>query len=236
MTSTATISQAVILAGGQGSRLRPYTDTVPKAMIEIGGRCIIDHQIEWLAEVGVTDVVVSAGYLSDVLEKHLAQARQPARVQIVVEEEPLGRGGALKYAGGHLPEPADPWYAFNGDIWTRFDLRAMAAHHAERQAVATVGLARPPMPWGIVELDDDGNIIEFVEAPTSPYPVNGGIYTFSGEILDLLPDVGDHEHTTFPSLAKSRRLVGFSIEGYWRAIDTAKDISEAAKEYSAAHP
>lgn len=234
MASAPAVRQAVILAGGQGSRLRPYTDTIPKAMIEIGGRCIIDHQIEWLAEAGVSDVIVSAGHLSDVLAEHLKSSEQPLRVEVVVEDEPLGRGGGLKYAGRHLPEQGQPWYALNSDIWTRFDLQAMAAHHAERLAVATIALARPRMPWGVVDLDEYGRIIDFVEAPPSPYPINGGIYVFAGEILDLLPDVGDHERTTFPSLARQRRLEGFPIESYWRAIDTPKDISEAAKEIGAA--
>ena len=230
MTSDATVRQAVILAGGQGSRLKPYTDTRPKPMIEIAGRCIIDHQIEWLAESGVTDLVVSAGHLHEVLIDHLAATEQPLRVTTVVEDEPLGRGGGLKYAGKHLPSPADSWYALNGDIWTRFDLNAMSAYHHERNAVATIGLARPRIPWGVVEIDELGRVTDFVEAPPSPYPINGGIYVFAGEILDMLPDTGDHERSTFPLLAKQRRLAGFPIEGYWRAIDTAKDIREAAKE------
>jgi NDP-sugar pyrophosphorylase family protein len=151
-------------------------------------------------------------------------------VTTVVEQEPLGRGGGLKYAGKNLPSPADPWYALNGDIWTRFDLSAMAAYHQERHAVATIGLARPRIPWGVVEIDELGRVTDFVEAPPSPYPINGGIYVFAGEIMDLLPDTGDHERSTFPLLAKQRRLAGFPIEGYWRAIDTAKDIREAGRE------
>lgn len=232
MVSPATVRQAVILAGGQGSRLKPLTDTVPKAMVEIAGRCIIDHQIDWLAAAGVTDVVVSAGHLHETLTHHVTSSPLPLRVQTVVEDEPLGRGGALKYAGRHLPDSSAAWYALNGDIWTRFDLQAMVAYHAEREAVATIGLARPRIPWGVVDLDEFGRVIDFVEAPPSPYPVNGGVYVFSSEILGLLPDSGDHEWSTFPMLAKQRRLAGFPIEGYWRAIDTAKDVAEAAKELS----
>ena len=88
MASAPAVQQAEILAGGQGSRLRPYTDTIPKAMIEIAGRCIIDHQIEWLAEAGVNDVIVSAGHLSDVLTEHLTSTEQPVRIQVVVEDRP----------------------------------------------------------------------------------------------------------------------------------------------------
>jgi NDP-sugar pyrophosphorylase family protein len=230
VTSPVRVRQAVILAGGQGSRLKPYTDTRPKPMVEVAGRCIIDHQIEWLAEAGVTDVVVSAGHLHEVLVEHLSATTQPLRITTVVEDEPLGRGGALKYAGRHLPIPGADWYALNGDIWTRFDLGAMAACHAQRQVLATIGLARPRIPWGVVKVDQRGRVTDFVEAPPSPYPINGGIYVFSEEILDLLPDTGDHERSTFPLLARQRRLAGWPIEGYWRAIDTAKDIREIAIE------
>jgi NDP-sugar pyrophosphorylase family protein len=227
MVEDHSVRRAVILAGGQGSRLKPLTNTVPKAMVEIGGRCIIDHQIRWLADAGVTDVVVSAGHLHEVLAEHLSSQAQPLSVETVVEDEPLGRGGGLKYAGRHLPATDSAWYALNGDIWTRFDLRAMAAYHVERAAVATIGLARPRIPWGVVDLDEFGRVVDFVEAPPSPYPVNGGVYVFAGEMLELLPDSGDHERSTFPALAKQRRLAGYPIEGYWRAIDTAKDVAEA---------
>jgi NDP-sugar pyrophosphorylase family protein len=233
MTSHAAVRQAVILAGGQGSRLKPYTDTRPKPMIEVAGHCLIDHQIEWLAEAGVTDVVVSAGHLHEVLIDHLTARRQPVQVNTVVEDEPLGRGGGLKYAGKYLPAPDEAWFALNGDVWTRFELGAMATYHFEREAVATIGLAWPRIPWGVVELDELGRVTDFVEAPPSPYPVNAGVYVFSSEILDLLPDTGDHERSTFPLLARQRRLAAFPIEGYWRAIDTAKDIREATRELGA---
>ncbi len=230
MTSHPMVRQAVILAGGQGSRLKPYTDARPKPMIEIAGRCIIDHQIEWLAASGVTDVIISAGHLHEVLIEHLTSGRQPLRVHTVVEDEPLGRGGGLKYAGKHLPAPGEPWYALNGDIWTRFSLAEMAAYHAQRHATATIALARPRIPWGVVEVDEQGRITDFVESPPSPYYVNAGVYLFAADVLDLLPDVGDHERSTFPQLAGERRLAGFPVAGYWRAIDTVKDIREATKE------
>ena len=87
----------------------------------------------------------------------------------VVEDEPLGRGGGLKYAAALLPHPDRPWYATNGDIWTRFSLREMADFHAERDAAATLALARPRIPWGAVETDDFGHITDFIESPPSPY-------------------------------------------------------------------
>ncbi|MDX2817874.1 nucleotidyltransferase family protein [Streptomyces sp. PA03-5A] len=230
------VTQAVLLAGGQGSRLRPYTDTRPKPMIEIPGTGIpiIGHQLAWLAAEGVTDAVISCGHLAEVLQEWLvdAAADLPLRVTTVVEREPLGRGGGLKHAAASLPRPQEPWYATNGDIWTRFSLREMAAFHIERAAVATLALARPRIPWGAVETDEFGHVLDFIEAPPSPFLINAGVYVFSPEFTGLLPERGDHERTTFPQLARERRLAGFPLPqgAYWRAIDTAKDLAEAAKE------
>ncbi|MEV5607856.1 nucleotidyltransferase family protein [Streptomyces sp. NPDC052225] len=227
-------TQAVVLAGGQGSRLRPYTDDRPKPMVEIPGTGtpIIGHQLTWLAEAGVTDAVVSCGHLAEVLQEWLESADLPLRVTTVVEKEPLGRGGGLKFAAAHLPYQDRPWYATNGDIWTRFSLQEMADFHAEREATATLALARPRIPWGAVETNEFGHITDFIEAPPSPYLINAGVYVFSPEFASLLPDTGDHERTTFPRLARAKRLAGFPIPqgAYWRAIDTAKDLTEAAKE------
>ncbi|GLP71255.1 MULTISPECIES: nucleotidyltransferase family protein [unclassified Streptomyces] len=230
-------TQAVILAGGQGSRLRPYTDDRPKPMVEIPGTGtpIIGHQLVWLAEEGVTDVVVSCGHLAEVLQDWLRTADLPVRVKTVIEAEPLGRGGGLKYAAAHLPHPDRAWYATNGDIWTRFSLRDMADFHTERDAVATLALARPRIPWGAVQTDGFGHITDFIEAPPSTFEINAGVYVFSPAFAGLLPERGDHERTTFPTLARELRLAGFPIPqgAYWRAIDTAKDLTEAARELAA---
>ncbi|UED84794.1 nucleotidyltransferase family protein [Streptomyces profundus] len=227
-------TQAVVLAGGQGSRLRPYTDDRPKPMVEIPGtgEPIIGHQLRWLAAEGVTDAVISCGHLAEVLQEWLDATELPLRVTTVVEPEPLGRGGGLKHAAKALPRPDEPWFATNGDIWTRFSLREMAAFHAERDALATLALARPRIPWGAVETDEFGHVLDFIEAPPSPYLINAGVYVFAAEFTALLPDRGDHERHTFPRLARNRRLAGFPLSqgAYWRAIDTAKDLTEAAKE------
>ncbi|GAA1504502.1 nucleotidyltransferase family protein [Streptomyces synnematoformans] len=205
-------------------------------MVEIPGTGvpIIGHQLAWLAAEGVTDAVVSCGHLAEVLQEWLAATELPLRVSCVVEKEPLGRGGGLKFAAASLPRPDEPWYATNGDIWTRFSLRTMAAFHQERGADATLALARPHMPWGAVETDQFGHVVDFIEAPPSPYLINAGVYVFSAAFRDLLPERGDHERATFPRLARQRRLAGFPLPqgAYWRAIDTAKDLTEAAKELS----
>ena len=234
------VTQAVVLAGGTGSRLRPYTDARPKTMVEIPGtgRTILEHQLDWLAAEGVEDVVVSCGHLAEVLQDWLDATELPVAVSTVVEAEPLGRGGGLKFAAKALPRPDEDWYALNSDIWTRFSLRAMTGLHRETRALATLALARPRIPWGVVELDGAGtgpHITEFVEAPLTPWPVNAGVYVFAPGFTPLLPDTGDHERSTFPELARQRQLAGFPIpeDAYWRAIDTVKDLESAARELSA---
>jgi NDP-sugar pyrophosphorylase family protein len=234
------VTQAVILAGGTGSRLRPYTDDRPKAMVEIPGtnRPIIGHQLDWLAAEGVRDVIVSCGHLAEVLQAWLADNDLPVRVETVVEAEPLGRGGGLRFAAASLPRPDEPWFATNSDIWTRFSLRDMAAFHQERAAAATIALANPRIPWGVVKVDEFGLVNDFIEAPPSPWPVNAGVYVFAPEFAGLLPERGDHERMTFPRLAREHRLAAYPIpQGvYWRAIDTAKDLATAARELNGTDP
>lgn len=227
---SAEVRQAVILAGGQATRLRPYTDDRPKAMVPVAGRPIVDWQLEWLAQAGCEHVVISCGYLADVLEKHLADHPYPLRIEVTVEAEPLGRGGALRFAAGHLPYAGERWLALNGDVLCRFPLGDLIDRHATAGAKATIALAQYRTTWGIATLDEEDRIAGFVQSPRLPYWINGGIYVFEPEVVELLPVKGDHEDTTFPQLAVDKRLAAYKIEGYWRGVDTVKDVKEAGEE------
>lgn len=210
--------------------MRPYTDDRPKAMVEVGGIPIVEHQIRWLAANGVTDIVVSCGYRADVLKQHVADG-SPLGVSVTyaIEDEPLGRGGGLKFAAKHLPRPDDRWLALNGDVLSRFDLSDLTAQHEKLQALATIALAQFQTTWGVADLDGD-LIRGFIEKPKLPYWINAGIYCFEPSIVEMFPEKGDHEDTTFPRLAGEGKLGAFFIDGYWRGIDTVKDIQEATKE------
>jgi NDP-sugar pyrophosphorylase family protein len=227
------VRQAVILAGGQASRLRPHTDHIPKALVEVAGRPIFEHQAHWLAAEGIEEVVISCGYRSDVLCEYVASNRLPLHVRVVVEDKPLGRGGGLKYAAAHLPFPSERWAGLNGDILTRFSLRDLARAHVERDALATLAVTPLKSPYGIVEMTHSDRVTSFTEAPVLPHWINAGVYLFEPEITALLPDLGDHEDTTFPGLAKEGRLSAYRINGYWRGVDNAKDLKTATKEITA---
>jgi NDP-sugar pyrophosphorylase family protein len=226
----AQVRQAVILAGGQATRLRPYTDDRPKAMVPVAGKPIVDWQLEWLAASGCEHVVVSCGYLADVLGKHLQGHSYPLAIEVVVEDEPLGRGGALRFAAGHLPYTGERWLALNGDVLTRFPLADFIDRHHQAEAMATIALAQYRTTWGIATLDDEDRIAGFVQSPRLPYWINGGVYAFEPDVVELLPVKGDHEDTTFPQLAVDKRLAAYKIPGYWRGVDTVKDVKEAGEE------
>jgi NDP-sugar pyrophosphorylase family protein len=222
---------ALVIAGGEGERLRPLTNDRPKNMVPVAGRPIAEHQMEWLRANGVTDVVFLCGYKAEVLEEHVGDGSQfGLRAQYSREYEPLGRGGALKQGWSCLPPDAEPVIACNGDILTDQRLAEMIEFHRLRGAAATVMLSGLRSPFGIVDVTDDGRIESFREKPMLPYWINAGIYVLAREFFELLPEKGDHETTTFPKLAEQGRLFGFKSTAYWRPVDSIKDLSEAAKE------
>ncbi|GII84420.1 guanyltransferase [Sphaerisporangium siamense] len=232
VTDTNAVRQAVILAGGQATRLRPYTDDRPKAMIPVAERTILEWQLDWLAAQGIEHVVVSCGYRADVLQDHLSGHSYPMKIEVAVESEPLGRGGALRFAADHLPGRGHRWLALNGDVLTRFPLEEIVERHVTAAAMATIALAQYRTTWGIATLDDHDRIVGFVQSPRLPYWINGGIYVFEPDVIPLLPEKGDHEDTTFPQLAVDKRLAAYKINGYWRGVDTIKDVNEATEEVS----
>jgi NDP-sugar pyrophosphorylase family protein len=223
--------QAVVLAGGKATRMRPYTDDRPKAMVEVAGTPIVEHQIRWLVDNGVSEIVVSCGYRAEVLQEHLQDGSAlGVAITYAVESQPLGRGGGLKFAARRLPHPDEFTFALNGDVLSRFSLADLLNHHRSVEATATVALAPYKTTWGIADLDG-GLIKGFRQSPTLPYWINGGIYVLEAECIDLLPDKGDHEDSTFPELARAGKLGGYRIDGYWRGIDTVKDVIEATDDY-----
>lgn len=222
--------RAIILAGGKGERLRPFTDDRPKPMVEVLGIPILGYQIQWLQSQGVKHIVISCGYRSEVIQQYFDDGKKwGVAIDYSVEDSPLGRGGGIKQAFSMLPPGDDPLVATNGDIITNFCLDPVLQVHKRSGNMATIVLTPFISPYGIVEVDDD-HVVGFREKPTLPYWINGGIYIFSPDIYSRLPDKGDHEDTTFPELAAQGRLGAFKTSSFWRAVDTVKDLSEVNRE------
>ncbi len=222
---------ALIIAGGEGERLRPLTSDRPKAMVEVAGRPLIERQIDWLRSGGVTNVVVLCCYKAEVLTEHVGDgSRFGVTAAYSFEDEPLGRGGALRRGYSHLPPGEEIVMAVNGDVLTNQRLEAMIEYHVRKDAAATVMLSQLRSPYGITRLDPSGRIVDFSEKPLLPYWINAGVYALSPEFFALLPEKGDHEDTTFPRLSAEGKLFGYKSTAFWRSIDTFKDLKEAERE------
>jgi NDP-sugar pyrophosphorylase family protein len=223
--------QAIVLAGGRGERLRPLTNDRPKPMVEVSGVPILAYQLSWLRSQGVTRVVMACGYRHDVITNYFGNGeRWDLRIDYAVEDQPLGRGGAIRAAYARLEPPPDVVVATNGDIITNLPLGPVIDQHRERGDLATVVLAPYVSSFGLVEVDGTDRVVAFREKPVLPYWINAGVYVLSREAVALFPEAGDHEQTTFPLLAERRQLGAYKSQSYWRTVDTVKDLSDASRE------
>jgi NDP-sugar pyrophosphorylase family protein len=218
---------AITIVGGRGERLRPLTNDRPKCMVHLGGRPILEYQIDWLRDGGVTDLIISCGYFHEVIQQHVGEGQRfGMRVKYAIENEPLGRGGALKLAYQQVPDEVDIVIATNGDNVITQPLEPLVRQHRRTGAVATLLLAQLRSPYGIVQ-QKGKRITGFREKPLLPHWISAGVYVLSREFFEGLPDVGDHEDEHFPRLAAEGGLYGYRSMAYWKAIDTAKDLREA---------
>jgi mannose-1-phosphate guanylyltransferase len=232
--------QAVILAGGEGTRLRPLTSTVPKPVVPLVDRPLIAYMLEWLQRHGVDDVIMSCGFLATSVHNVLGDGSAfGIRLRYVEEPEPLGTAGALKYAESMLDES---FLMFNGDILTDIDLTAQMAQHERTGAVGTLALVGVPDPtnYGLVRLNEDNSVEEFVEKPGSDAVIgadtseaednmiSAGAYVLKREILDLVPAERNVsiEREVWPLLV-GHGLYGFPASNYWLDIGTPERYLQA---------
>jgi NDP-sugar pyrophosphorylase family protein len=224
---------AIILAGGKAERLGDAAQGRPKSLVPVAGRPLVAYQIGRLRAAGVDRVVIScAAGQEDLFGAELTGLG----VEIVTAGEPerLGRGGGIRFAASSCAS-TDELYALNGDELLDVDLDGLLGRHRETGAAATIAVARPPSPFGVVDVGDDDVVTGFREAGLVPYWVNCGVYVLGREALDRFPQRGDHESTAFPELAGEGKLRAFRHEGLWLTVNTPKDLRRA-EEYVAAHP
>jgi mannose-1-phosphate guanylyltransferase len=228
--------KAFLLAAGIGSRLRPITDTVPKCMLVIDDRPLLDIWLDAFAQAGVDEVLVNLHHLPDVVRAHLATRTAGPAVRTFWEPELLGSAGTL-LANRHWVSN-DPFFlACNADNLTDFDLRVLIESHRERGAVATLTAfhSENPSAGGVMELDAAGRVVGFVEKPSRPASdlVNAGIYAFHpsvlGEINGVAPrDIG---YDLLPQLVG--RAMAVPIDGYFRDVGTVEAYQRVREEWPA---
>lgn len=225
--------QAIILAGGKGERLRPYTEDRPKGMVLILEKPILEYQVRFLAKQGIKRIVISCGYLHEVIEDYFEHGEKfGVEIRYAVEDEPLGRGGGIKLAWNELGPSDAPVIATNGDVVTSFDLAEMVKYHQQHKAMVTDLVVPYVSQYGIVDLTDDGKVTGFRSEPRLPYWVNAGVYVMEQSVRELLPDKGDHEQHTFPKLAEDGKLLAYKSEKFWRAVDTVKDLTVVKEHFT----
>jgi len=223
--------QALILAGGEGTRLRPLTSTVPKPVVPLVDRPFIAFMLDWLRGHGVDDVVMSCGHLASGVRNVLGDgSAHGVRLRYVEEPQPLGTGGAVKFAESLLDER---FLMLNGDVLTDLDISAQLALHDARDASATLALTpvEDPSTYGLVHTLDDGEVTAFVEKPAPDQidtrNISAGIYVLERSVLELLePDQpASIERDVFPRLV-GEGLYAYVGDGYWLDIGTPERYLE----------
>jgi len=229
---------ALILAGGKGERLRPLTDTLPKPMVQVCGKPILLHQIEWLKAAGVTDVVFLAGYLWETIQDYFGDGTDfGIRAHYSVEDSPLGRGGAIRNGFPLVPKEEETVVVLNGDVITNEAFSALAARHQEKKGadssyLATIMVVPFVSPYGLVDLNSRDDVVGFREKVEMAHWINAGVYLFDRRIASELPELGDHETETFPRLAQEGRISALKSRAFWRSVDSFKDLREAEEHLS----
>jgi mannose-1-phosphate guanylyltransferase len=219
--------KAVILVGGEGTRLRPLTCNTPKAIVPVLNRPFLEHLILYLKKHGITEVILAMGYLPDPIQEHLGDGSQLGiKVRYVVEDSPLGTAGAVKNAEPYLDEP---FIVFNGDILTEIDLTTMIKRHQETRPKVTIALTpvENPTIYGVVETNTGDIVRRFVEKPgwdeVTTNMINAGIYILEPEVLAQIPSStrSMFEHDIFPSLLDNGEpILGYPSNAYWIDIGT----------------
>ncbi|MFC1755630.1 NDP-sugar synthase [Thermoproteota archaeon] len=221
--------KAIILAGGFGKRLRPLTDKLPKALIEVSGVPILLWQLNWLKRNNITDIVILAGYFKEKIIDYVSNgSRFGLNIDFVFEKTPLGTGGALKNAKSYLEDNAT-FIMINGDILTNFNLKKLYSK-VSGNVKASIAVIPLQSSFGIIDITNDDTIVGFREKPLlNNYWMNAGAYCLSKNIFDYLPDKGNIESTTFPELASKKVLKAVRYDNtFWTSIDSHKDIENAA--------
>ena len=222
--------KALILVGGQGKRLWPKTENIPKPMVQVFGKPIVCYQIEWLKKYGLEEIIFLTGYRDDSFREYFGHGDSYGMtIKYSHEKSPLGRGGAIKNAINKFNLHNENLIITNGDVLTDFSLERMMKFHLKNDVLVTLMSVPYKSQFGIVKIDDNDNVIEFSEKIRFPFWINAGIYISSPNFFNYLPEKGDHEVETFPNLSNLNQLKAFRTTENWISIDTMKDLDDCEK-------
>ncbi len=223
---------AIILAGGKGTRLAPYTAIFPKPLMPIGDVPILDVVLRQLKSHGFTKIIMAVGYLAELLETYFGNgSKYGIDIQYSRESKPLGTAGPLSL----IENLTNPFLVMNGDILTTLNYAALIDYHKEKKALATIAMHKRTVDvdFGVIELNTDSEITDYIEKPNLEYLVSMGIYIFNTKVLKYIkPD----EKLDFPDLVKkllknSEKVIGYPSDDYWLDIGRHDDYQRAIDEF-----
>ena len=223
---------AIILAGGKGTRLAPYTTIFPKPLMPIGDMPILEVVLRQLKSYGFTKVTMAVGYLSELVETYFGNgSKYGIHIQYSRENEPLGTAGPLAM----IENLTTPFLVMNGDILTTLNYTAVVNYHKEKKAIATIAMHQRTVDvdFGVIEPNKSDEIINYIEKPTLKYLVSMGIYIFETKVLSYIKP---KEKLDFPDLVKKllengEKVVGYPSNDYWLDIGRHDDYEKAVNEF-----
>ena len=230
--------KAIVLAGGKGARLAPYTRILPKPLMPIGDLPILEILLRQMRSAGVREVILTVGYLGELMRAFFQDgSRLGLQIDYSFEEQPLGTAGPLALVADRLD---DTFLVTNGDVLTTLDLRELVDDHRSSGAAATIAShARAvKIDLGVLQFDGDRCLKGYIEKPTYNFFVSMGIYVFEPRVLDYIPC---NQYLDFPDLvlkliANGERVRGYPFDGYWQDLGRADDYEQAVQDFEALRP
>jgi len=227
--------KAILLLGGKGTRFRPITYELPKALLPVQGKTVPEHLIDLFKKYNITDLIFSIGYMADKIQAYYGDgSKYGVKITYIKEDEPLGSAGAIKLAARNL---TDTFIVTNGDELKDIDLEEMYVFHKQNKALVTAALTTVDNPslYGVAKLEGN-TILEFVEKPSKDKApsnlINSGLSIWEPEVLKLIPSgFSMYEKDVFPKLAKEKKLFGYIFSGQWFDTGTPERYERATKEW-----
>lgn len=225
------IKTAIVLVGGRGLRLMPYTQDIPKPMIEVGGKPLIHWVIDWLVENEVKRAILGVDYKKEVIMDYFEKNHFDLEILFNDHHDAKGTGDAFRLAVENFEVNDTTFLAMNGDELTDLSLKNFLTFHNEHKPIASLMAYPLRSPYGILDIDHEFNIKDFREKPVvDNHFINAGIYLFDKQIIGYLPQKGPIEETTFVKLAQMKKIKAFKYFGFWRTIDTIKDLESVEEK------
>ena len=229
---------ALVLAGGKGTRLAPYTKILPKPLMPIGDLPILEIILRQMKQAGVTDVVLTVGHLAGLLRAFFQDGEKLGlRIDYSLEDQPLGTAGPLSLVKERLE---DTFFVTNGDVLTTLPFEEMLAFHRKSKSIATIAMHSRvvKVDLGVLEFNESYELQNYIEKPSYDFHVSMGIYIFEPKVLDYIPH---NQHLDFPDLVlkligAKERVSGYPFDGYWQDLGRPDDYEQAVADFASLRP